>query len=132
MAMPASERVSVLDGRNGSDLYRQCSRAAPAAGRTIFRPTPREIDGLERAVISRNRTVRSLDALRSGWRVEVAGTVRNGRRFVYGNFLPVVEGEKVVPVRRPTIICDGGPRLFGAEMDVRTGRLTHYAGNGSR
>ena len=125
-----ADRVTTFDGWEGMQLLKQCSRPAPAAGGIMFRPRESDVDRLERAVAIKVASVHGVDGLRSGWRVEVTGMVRNGRRYVYGSFMPMMEGEKILPTSRPTIICDGGARMFGAEIDAGSGRLTHYARNG--
>jgi hypothetical protein len=129
-------RTTVLSGRAARDVLRQCSRPAPAAGTSFFRPGRAEIDSLDRAVSSSRSAslavgARSLSGLRSGYAVEVVGIVRSGRRFVYGNYYPLQmqDGVKSAP-SSPTVVCDGGSRFFGAEIDAGSGRLVHIAFNG--
>lgn len=129
-------RTTVLSGKAAREVLRQCSRPTPEAGTAFFRPMPTQIDRLDRAVVSsRNGRLpagaRTLRGLRSGYAVEVVGIVRSGRRFVYGSYYPLSmqEGLKSASTS-PTIVCDGGSRFFGAEIDAGTGRLVHIAFNG--
>ena len=60
------------------------------------------------------------------------GIVRNGRRYIYGNYFPRSDAG-LVPLNDPTrlvLICDGGPAYFGVEYDVQRRRVTHLAFNG--
>jgi len=129
-------RTTVLSGKAAREVLRQCSRPTPEAGTAFFRPVATQIDRLDRAVVSsRNARLpvgaRTLRGMRSGYAVEVVGIVRSGRRFVYGSYYPLSmqEGLKSASTS-PTIVCDGGSRFFGAEIDAATGRLVHIAFNG--
>ena len=71
-----------------------------------------------------------------GWRRQYVGIVRNGRRFIYGNFLPKQFGEELTLGEsqwrtEPIPVCDGGPSFFGVEYDVEAGRFDQIAFNGS-
>ena len=129
-------RTTILSGKAAREVLRQCSRPTPEAGTAFFRPVPTQIDTLDRAVItSRNGQLpagaRTLRGLRSGYAVEVVGIVRSGRRFVYGSYYPLSMQEGIKSASKsPTIVCDGGSRFFGAEIDAATGRLVHIAFNG--
>ena len=58
--------------------------------------------------------------------------IRDGRRFIYGNFFPIEEGIGQFDWRtKPTRICDGGPVFFGVEFDVAAQRFTRIDFNGS-
>ncbi|MBB3990795.1 hypothetical protein [Croceicoccus naphthovorans] len=62
------------------------------------------------------------------WSREVFGIVRNGRRIIYGNYLP--SSVEPNPKYMPTSVCDGGPVFFGVEYDMGTNAITHIAFNG--
>ena len=66
----------------------------------------------------------------TGWRRQYIGIVRNGERFIYGNFYPVGSGVAAGRLTQPLIICDGGPAFFGVEYDLKAGRISHLAFNG--
>ena len=68
-----------------------------------------------------------------GWTRQYVGIVRDGRRFIYGNFFPRWNPDDAEIARwrnRPVIVCDGGSSLFGVEYDVEAGRITHLGYNG--
>lgn len=56
------------------------------------------------------------------------GFVRDGRRFIYGNFAP----RELEPSasNQPIIVCDGGPQFFGVEYEPATRRFTLVSFNG--
>lgn len=134
MAIPPA-RTTILSGQSASDVLRQCSRPAPSRGSGFFRPDDRQIVALDRTASAASRRrlsdARDLQSIRRNYAVEVIGIVRAGHRFVYGNYYPLMmqDGMKDAPVGA-TVVCDGGPRLFGVEIDASTGRLTHIAFNG--
>lgn len=139
VAAAPSPRVFVLGGSAAAALLHQCSRAAPAPGQAWFRPTPVEISALEDAVAARSPTApgmvpqdhvtfRNVADLRARYEIEVAGIVRDGRRYVYGNFVPTGASRARL---HPTIVCDGGMSFFGVEYDVAARRITRYDSNGS-
>lgn len=136
----APQRVTIFTGKAASKMLEQCSRGTPQKGSGWFRPTRQQIDALDRATARdlakltwpRDRVkVSNVATLRREYAVEVVGIVRDGQRFVYGNYFPLTfyDGVKEAATS-PTIVCDGGPRLFGVEIDARTGSLTHIAFNG--
>lgn len=131
-------RVAVLTGKMAQQVLHQCSRSTPSAGVPLFTPKRSHVEALDRAVASsRDRRLpkdaRTVADLRRSYAIEVVGISRSGRRFVYGNYYPLVlqEGMKEAPTT-PTIVCDGGASFFGAEIDAATGHLTHLAFNGAQ
>jgi len=123
------QRTTMLTGKAAAEVMKQCSRSVPARGQGLFRPTAAQIAMLDHAAAARSGKA---DIGRT-YAVEVVGTVRGGRRFVYGNYYPISlqDGVKFAP-STPTVVCDGGPQFFGIEVDAATGRLTHAAFNGPR
>ena len=142
MAMPSSakapSRVTVLSGSMARQVLHQCSRRTPAAGSSFFVPGAGDIEALDQGV-ARSRDARlptdarKVSSLHGGYAVEIIGIFRSGRRFVYGSYYPLrmQEGVKDAP-STPVIVCDGGSRFFGAEIDAASGRITHLAFNGAR
>lgn len=114
----------------------QCSRSAPKPGNSWFRPSRDEVSRLDRATtvrMARDRAVRIADeaALKRDYAVELTGIVRDGRRYVYGSYMPITFQDGVKHAsKEPTMVCDGGPSLFGVEIDAETGRITHFDRNG--
>ena len=130
------ERVTILKGDERQSVLRQCSRPTPGPGEGWFEPTRSQITTLDTLVGRRVAAARGgakplgMDGIVGTYAVEAVGIVRGGRRHVYGNYYPLRMQEGVKNHDVPTIICDGGANFIGAEMDVTTGRLTHYATNG--
>jgi hypothetical protein len=73
--------------------------------------------------------------LPKGFGRQYVGIIRDGRRFIYGNFwsekLEGDHGSGGNYSRSPQIVCDGGPTFFGVEYEPATGKYTHMAFNGS-
>jgi hypothetical protein len=60
---------------------------------------------------------------------QYAGFVRDGRRYVYGNFFP---GKGKISRRERdqyAQMCDGGPAYWGIVYDVETGEFSELAVN---
>lgn len=138
-AAPDPSRVRLFGGRQGVQLLGQCSRAAPRANR-VFLPDPAAVARAEAAVPpaliaresarARRLGIADTAALRRGWRVEATGLQRHGRRTLYLSFLPRGGGFDDATYPGPTVICDGGETLFGAEVDPR-GAVLSLAFNGA-
>lgn len=119
----AAPRVVLIAPAKGPALLKQCSRPSPKAG-SFFNVTPTQVERLEREVV---REMKVPPAIRTRWRVEAVGIAHADGRFVYGSFMPAqVPATKGVP----TVVCDGGPVFFGAEMDAATGRIVGLRTNG--
>jgi hypothetical protein len=129
-SVPLAGNTTTFVGKDATRLLAQCSRSAPDAGERFFRPDAAAIESLERAVAARDPAVGGIGGLRRGWVLEATGIVRNGRRHVYGSFTPSRFHVPSATQGTPTVICDGGPTIFGAEIDLATGRITHWAANG--
>lgn len=72
-----------------------------------------------------------LASIRRNYAVEIVGVVRSGRRFVYGNYYPLIMQDGIKhALPGATVVCDGGRRFFGVEIDASSGHLTHMAFNG--
>ena len=62
---------------------------------------------------------------------QYVGVVRDGRRFIYGNFFPRGMYSDNRWRESLIVICDGGPDFFGIEYDVERKEFSHLAFNGS-
>lgn len=115
-------------------LLRQCSRAAPAAGEGTWTPAWSDVAALEAALpaaLAADSLGRTLDGRPpEGWRRQYVGLVRDGRRYVYGSFLPGRDVGRVDWRTQPVMVCDGGSSFFGVEYDVAARRITSLAFNG--
>ncbi|MCW4460575.1 hypothetical protein OK349_02570 [Sphingomonas sp. BT-65] len=130
--------IAILPPATIAEMLHQCSREAPASGTGSWQPTISDIAKLEAALpdalASTNpRGGEDLRNAPTGWRRQYVGIVRDGRRYIYGNFIPkgVVEPSMMNWRREPVRICDGGPTFFGVEYDVANARVTHLAFNGA-
>ena len=133
IAMPAS--ATVLPESEIGAMLRQCSRATPPAGQGGWRPAAKDIVALETALpaaLADAPQARRMSngAPPTGWLRQYVGIVRDGRRYVYGNYAPGRDASNGDWRRRPMIVCDGGPDFFGVEYDVEGRRFTHLAFNG--
>ncbi|RZJ06153.1 MAG: hypothetical protein EON89_01155 [Brevundimonas sp.] len=133
IGMPAS--ATVLPESQIAAMLRQCSRASPLAGQAGWRPSAGDILELERrlpAAIAAAPEARDMLEGRppEGWLRQYVGLVRDGRRYIYGNYSPARGGFGGDWRRTPMIVCDGGPDFFGVEYDVEGRRFTHLAFNG--
>ncbi|WP_129794070.1 hypothetical protein [Sphingosinicella sp. CPCC 101087] len=129
----------ILPGSETTEMLRQCSRAAPAAGEATWTPSAADISALEAALpraLARQRRGDGQDwsGAPRGWRRQYTGLVRDGRRYIYGNFFPAHTSSRAPEPERwrqeAMMVCDGGPSFFGVEYDVEAGRFTHFGFNG--
>jgi hypothetical protein len=123
----------VLPGIAVEEMLRQCSRKAPSPGERAWQPTAADIIALEAALPV--ELLRRSEAGHPDWRTfpnawlrQYVGIVRQGRRYVYGSFLPAGHS-RYRQRHEPSLVCDGGPVIFGAEYDVEGRRFTHVAFN---
>ncbi|MDB5470643.1 MAG: hypothetical protein JWR84_2203 [Caulobacter sp.] len=129
--------VARLPASEAKDLLKQCSREDGAPFQSAFRPTMAEVRAMQVALpaalaADTRPQGPSIDRPLSGWRGQYVGVVRDGRRYVYGNFLPVGSGDGPNDwTTKALIVCDGGARFWGAEHDISANRITHLAYNGS-
>lgn len=133
IGMPAS--ATVLPESQIGAMLRQCSRASPSAGQGGWRPSAADISALERRLLAALADAPQARAMSNGappqgWLRQYVGLVRDGRRYVYGNFAPQGDVSSSDWRRTPLIVCDGGPDFFGVEYDVESQRFTHLAFNG--
>ena len=119
------------------DLLAQCSRERRDPGQSAFTPTAAEVRAMQAALPAaiaadpRAEGPRPDDAT-IDWIGQYVGIVRGGRRFIYGNFWPVYPVPTGPDLRiQAMIVCDGGPRFWGAEYDIEAGRIIHLGYNGS-
>lgn len=128
------DRVIFSDAK-GRALFNQCSRGVPPPGQAQWTPTRADIDAFEAALpeaLSKQPEAKEVNFanLLIGWRRQYVGTVRGGRRFIYGNFFPADIESVEKWQSAPTLVCDGGPSFFGAEFDVASRQVSHLDFNG--
>lgn len=130
--------IAILPAAAIAEMLAPCSREAPAPGKGNWTPGIGEIKKLEAELPDAlaQAKIREPGAIRGapqGWKRQYVGIIRNGRRYIYGNFIPKGEVEPSMTNwrREPVRICDGGPAFFGVEYDVEKARVTHLAFNGA-
>ena len=120
-------------------MLSQCSRGVPEAGEEGWLPAPQDIRRLEAALpdaLAEQRPLArraDLTSLFQDWMRQYVGIVRDGRRYIYGNYWRgrgILHGLNVNWRTVPLVVCDGGPTYFGVEYDVEAGRFTHFGFNG--
>jgi hypothetical protein len=131
------EGVSILPGSAVGAMLNQCSRQAPAAGEGGWQPVASDILQLEsrlQAALREQKTWEPVDWSNApqAWNRQYVGLVREGRRYIYGNFLPRDQQALILDsAADPIIVCDGGAANFGVEYDVEARRFTHFGLNRS-
>jgi hypothetical protein len=135
-AFPSGKRF-VLALANGAELFQQCSRDAPRGVTDFWAPTEAELDQLEADLI------KELDArtgglgMRNGeqpprgfeYHRQYVGFVRNGTRYIYGNFYPGGDLARYEHTRAVTI-CDGGSAWWGVVYIPAFRRFREFSFNG--
>ena len=130
-----SDDATVLAGDKAASLLHQCSRDAPPMGDATWQPTVDDITAVER-VLPKFLVARSapgdpdFSEVLVGWRRQYVGIIRNGRRFIYGNFFPKEDRLSGPWLYEPEIVCDGGASYFGIEYDVYARKIANIAFNG--
>lgn len=126
--------AAILPETMASRLLAQCSRPSPERGEDTWTPEWADIEALEANLAAALMASEEAGTFTDrqppeGWARQYVGLIRNGRRFIYGNFLPkgVLQGRSPAEL---VIVCDGGPAMFGVEYDVDAGRFSHVAFNG--
>ena len=119
------------------EMLKQCSRDAPSIGDGAWQPSGPDVDEMEAmlpkalAAHPQAREV-NFNGLLTRWQRQYVGIVRRGKRFIYGNYFPVDNTNELARWRQhPLMVCDGGPRFFGAEFDIDAKHITRIDFNGS-
>lgn len=128
--------AAILPDSQRRAVVKQCSRPAPGAGEAGWTPDAKTVANIEGKLAdylrkSPRQDIPDPDAMVSGSARQYVGIVRDGHRFVYGNFFPGRMARENGNWRtQAVIVCDGGRAFFGVEFDAATGRITHVDFNG--
>lgn len=125
----------------GPQLLRQCSSDAPSDAVQFWQPALSDIRNLENALgpfldqLVKSRA--TVPPRQHSYRRQYVGFVRNGERFIYGNFYPsrVVSdfwraGDILDEKRTPVIVCDGRAAFWGIVFRPTTKTFEDLAFNG--
>ena len=110
----------------------QCSRATPQGATSFWTPTVAQLDELELRLIPylEGRAPAARPPLDTGFHRQYIGFIKNGVRYIYGNFYrgqkEVTDSERIQPV----VVCDGGPAFWGVVYDLDRGEFSDIAFNG--
>jgi len=129
----AEAKFAILPETAVGQVLNQCSRSTPDKGEATWLPSEREVARIDAALPDALRAAghaEATDAIATS-RKQYVGIVRGGKQFLYANILGGFSVEDIDWMHVPIVICDGGPTLFGVEIDVETMQITHFDANGS-
>lgn len=71
-------------------------------------------------------------SIQRDWDRYYVGIERDGRRFIYGGFVPDFDPGPgaIFPAVWDPVICDGGPKFFALQMDVGSEEIIAIGFNG--
>lgn len=118
----------ILKGQQAKALLRQCSRATPEKVSAQWTPSKNQIDQLETKLSTYQKTLKTLNRLRSSFYRQYAGFIAGGRKIVYVNLFP--KEPDSYWRSRAVVVCDGGEQFWGVEFEVETGQFVNAAFNG--
>ncbi|MDZ4364206.1 hypothetical protein [Brevundimonas sp.] len=127
------EDATILPVENAALSYRQSPRALTAE--TGWQPSWGEIRSLEarlpEALSSRPEAVEmTFGDPPQGWYRQYSGSVRDGRRYIYGSYFPKIHDFGDEWRTRRIIVDDGGPDVFFVIYDVEKALIVHIVFNG--
>jgi len=118
----------LFQGAKPKAIFNQCSRGAPSPNSEIWDLSHKDIDELEALLVKnldeRERAGKQNPPKGTKYHRQYVGFVRNGERFVYGNFYPadVYSGIKIRidESKQAVMVCDGGPVFWGIVYRIKT------------
>lgn len=122
-------KIAIVEG---TTLLHQGSRQSPLPADGTWSPKLADVQRLEALlpyILTENRGPEfDTERVLSQSVRQYAGFIRNGKQYLYANFLPA----NAPPDWRTKalVICDGGAMIFGVEMDVDRGKISHISFNG--
>jgi hypothetical protein len=130
-SFPAGKRF-VLPAANANGLFWQCSRRAPERAGDYWEPSDAELDAMEERLVVylESRAAKDFPPIGIPYHRQYIGFVRDGQRFIYGNFYPGGDEVRESERKTPLVICDGGPSLWGVAYDVAGGTFSDLDFNG--
>ena len=101
----------LLHGPKAGEIFEQCSRAAPSPKSELWEPSGKDLDELEASLVKylseRESAGKTVPPKSTKYHRQYVGFVRDGERFIYGNFYPANEEFRAHESRHPVQVCDG-------------------------
>ena len=116
-------------------IFHQCSRSAPSAKSDLWAPSTKDIDELEALLAKyldkRGTTGKTVPPKRIKYHRQYVGFIRNGERYIYGNFYPTSGEFSRYEAHRAVDVCDGGHVFWGIVYDLTKRTFEQPQFNGS-
>jgi hypothetical protein len=120
----AESGVFLLKPPAAKGIFNQCSRSAPLPTSELWEPSTKDIDHLEIALAkylkARERAGRPIPPKETKYHRQYVGFVRNGERYIYGNFYPGDRAFVTRESRQAVQVCDGGSVFWGIVYRLST------------
>ncbi len=105
-------------------IFHQCSRSAPSAKSDLWDPSTKDLDDLEvslgKYLDQLDKTGKTIPPKGTKYHRQYVGFVRNGERYIYGNFYPAGDEFSIDEARQAVQVCDGGHAFWGIIYRVKT------------
>ena len=121
----------ILPPNKGPALLRQCSRPTPGDVKSYWKPTREQISILEHELVGflkQNAFGERIFPL-SKYHRQYIGFVKNGKRYIYGNFYTTTLNGKSSSTE-PVSVCDGGKNYWGIVYSVESRQFHQAVSNG--
>lgn len=130
-ALGANNSVFVLPPYPGAALLRQCSRSTPEGATGYWKPTRRDIAELEKHLVPflKSTPAGSAALPLTNYHRQYVGFVKDGKRYIYGNFYtpsPDFKNE----ASRPIVVCYGGKHFWDVVYSIETESFNDLQFNG--
>ena len=120
----ASSGRFLLHPTAARQIFRQCSRSAPSAKSDLWEPSTKDLDDLEALLAKyldrRGAEGKAVPPKRTKYHRQYVGFIRNGERFIYGNFYPASDEFGIDEAHQAVQVCDGGHVFWGIVYVVKT------------
>jgi hypothetical protein len=115
-------------------IFRQCSRSAPSAESHLWAPSTKDLNDLEillaKYLGQRATAGEAVPPKETKYHRQYVGFIRNGERYVYGNFYPANHETGIYEARQAVQVCDGGHVFWGIVYRVKTRTFEEIQFNG--
>ncbi|MGH8225858.1 MAG: hypothetical protein ACRER1_06875 [Gammaproteobacteria bacterium] len=127
----ANNTAFVLPPYPGAALLLQCSRSTPEGTTDYWKPTYHDIAELEKRLVPFLKSTPSGSAVLplTKYHRQYVGFVKDGKRYIYGNFYTPSADIKN-EASRPVVTCDGGKHFWGVVYSMETKSFSDLQFNG--